>query len=65
MPLVIINATTAEDTKAQIVKVVEEFGPSLKGSNNVGLVIDGHVCLVDIIFISVTVLCTGYACVCF
>ncbi|KAF6036994.1 ATP8A1 [Bugula neritina] len=42
MPLVIINATTAEDTKAQIVKVVEEFGPSLKGSNNVGLVIDGH-----------------------
>lgn len=43
MPLMIINTSSLEETRATIDAQVAEFGPQLKKSNNVGLIIDGNV----------------------
>ena len=43
MPLMILNAHSLDETRSQISRAISEFGPSLKKSNNVGLIIDGHV----------------------
>ena len=44
MPLMIMNSSSVDETRAQIDSNVAEFGPQLKKSNNVGLIIDGNVC---------------------